>query len=399
MFKELSVRADSWFRLLVFVSACLAGVTFLSYALQGSASPRLSQLLFLIGLGGENNVGAWWSGTLLLLASVFAFDGYASHRNSDAERRGWLTLALVLIMLSFDEIASLHEYIISTARPLIVVPGLIGAGMTLYAFHQLISAKVDRRMIVRLGVAFALLATIPMQEVLQHAREWNDPVLYGVRALIEEGAEIAAMLIFVDVTRKNTERLARRGDALRLTALYRRPLLAGAAVSLPFLTWASFVLPYPGGPADWLTVSLYVLCALHVVRAMLSSESPNAVDAIPLLALYAAASLSANALKLAWDPQILGTPVSVRGLGMCVLLIAAALVLRRFDRPAKVRWLLPAAAVALAAAVATPSSQTFWCAFPAVLALYLYAIESRFAEGHAGRAANADAFGHRARAG
>src|SRR5690554_1622071 len=91
--------ARRWFALLVIVSVALVIVTFMSYAFQGDGPT--TRILFLIGLGGENNVGAWWSGMLLLLASVFAFDGFLNGGKPKAERRAWLALAVALFMLSF----------------------------------------------------------------------------------------------------------------------------------------------------------------------------------------------------------------------------------------------------------------------------------------------------------
>ena len=82
-------------------------VTLFSYALAGSGA--LSRLLFWLGLGGENNIGAWWSGMLLVLAAFFAFDGFFNPDKPLGERRGWLALGFALLFLSFDEIASLHE--------------------------------------------------------------------------------------------------------------------------------------------------------------------------------------------------------------------------------------------------------------------------------------------------
>ncbi|HSC15516.1 MAG TPA: hypothetical protein VLI71_10385, partial [Gammaproteobacteria bacterium] len=102
----LSIRL--WFCVLLTVSTGLLVATVLSYATE---QRPLAFVLFWFGLGGEANIGAWWSGMLLVLAAFLAFDGFFDANKPSAEQRGWLALGLALLLLSFDEVASLHEYL------------------------------------------------------------------------------------------------------------------------------------------------------------------------------------------------------------------------------------------------------------------------------------------------
>ncbi len=373
-------RARPWFLVLVAVSALLLVVTFIAYALAGTG-PSV-RLLFWIGLGGENNIGAWWSGMLLVLAGFFAFDGFTNPDKPVEERRGWLSLGLALLLLSFDELASLHEYLLRPNRAFLLalgVVGLVGLFLAGYGMAQLQRAKVPARVIVPLLLAFFLLASVPLHEIVQKTREWPDPVVYGGRAVLEEGTEVVAMLLFVAVTHVNSAWLLRASrDFLVTPVQWRRLITATAAVLWAPLTAATFVLQNPGGPADWLAASLFLICALLATRAAVMRRKLDA-QSVCLIMLYVAASAAANAVAFEWSPTVLGIPVSVRGAVFAMLLMGAVVLLRANQRRMDVpRTLLVAAAIA-GSAIVWPTSQLLWCGLPPALALWLYSIESKAA--------------------
>ena len=158
-----------WFSIIVVVSVILILVTFASYSLKGNG--LLSTVLFKIGLGGENNFGAWWSGMLLLLGAVLAFDGYRLYDRSVHQRRGWLALAFILLILSFDEVAALQE-------GMHIVPyAAVGLTMLGFAVIELIVGHTDRRAVVLILVSFGLFGTIAIQEYFQHALIYAYPMV------------------------------------------------------------------------------------------------------------------------------------------------------------------------------------------------------------------------------
>jgi hypothetical protein len=367
--------APPWFAALVGVSALLLLVTQFSYAFARSGS--ISTVLFWLGLGGENNIGSWWSGMLLALGAVCAFDGAAGSTKPRYERRGWYSLGLALLLLSFDEVASLHEYLSTRGMTYLAVLGVIGLALVGYAMVQLARARVSKRKLELLLAGFGLLATVPVHEVVQHALEWPDPVVYGVRAMLEEGTEIVAMLMFVWVLRANS--VAALQNSLGLfsaLARRRRAIVAGGVVLWPALTALTLVLPYPGGPADWLAALLFLLCALLVIRTAVQNGTVDARSKW-LIALFVSASAAANAVKVGWNPLVLGAPVSLRGVALALGVLAAVVLLRASGRRMNTRRaLLVAVAIAGSAAVWS-TSQLAWCALPPLLALWMYSIESR----------------------
>lgn len=360
----------SWYACIVGVSVALVLVTFAAYGLD-------NQLLYLIGLGGENNIGAWWSGMLMLLAAVFAYDGYAARDKAARERRGWLALAVLLLVLSFDEVASLHEYLSAKGTAHLAPLAGIVLALSLYALASLYASPASRRVLVQILVAFGFLGTIPIQEHVQHAREWNDPVVYGLRAVAEEGAEIVAMLLLVAAARPNSARMFadRRRTALAALRL-ATPLMLSAAVLIPILVAATFILPYPGGPADWLACSLFFGCALIAARDIAQARQPTSASAA-LLIMYLAASAASNAISLQWDPEVFGVAVGLRGAFFTVLLLAAPAMLRANGRQVNTLSFAAAAAAVASASVLQSESQWLWCLVPPALALWLFQVESR----------------------
>jgi len=371
-----AVSQRLWFHALIAVSVLLLIITQLSYALAGSG--RLSLLLFWAGLGGENNLGAWWSGMLLVLAGVLAFDGFFNPDKPVHEQRGWLALGFALLLLSFDEVASLHEYL-SRSRLSLAALGAVGLALAVFGMLQLRRAGVPKRVLARLSFAFGLLASVPVHEMVQQTLEWPNPVIYGVRAMLEEGTEIIAMLIFVSVTRACSGALLRATRDFMIAPVHGRRLITMAAWILwAPLTAATFVLPSPGGPADWLAGSLLMLCALLAARDAVQLGKLDS-QAARLVLFYVAASAATNAVKLEWDPVVLGIAVSVRGIVFAVLLVAAVEVLKANQRRVNATRSLVIAALIAGSALVWSTSQILWCGLPPLFALWLYTIESKSA--------------------
>jgi hypothetical protein len=121
---------------------------------------------------------------------------------------------------------------------------------------------------------------------------------------------------------------------------------------------------------------LFLLCALLVIRTAVQNGTVEARSKW-LIALFVSASAAANAVKVGWNPLVLGAPVSLRGMALALGVLAAVVLLRAGGRRMSTRRaLLVAVAIAGSAAVWS-TSQLAWCALPPLLALWMYSIESR----------------------
>lgn len=171
-------------------------------------------LLRVLWVDEEGNLPTWFSSTLLLSSSVLAFLIGVARRYQRLPHAGWLVLAGLVLGLSIDESASIHE--ISTryakgagglglfpedgatfawvvyALPLIIIGGWFGA-----RFLRTLDAPVRNRLGIGLVVwmtgVFGIEALTGQLVGLQ-TRTWT----YLVLATLEEGAEMIGAIVFID---------------------------------------------------------------------------------------------------------------------------------------------------------------------------------------------------------
>jgi hypothetical protein len=160
----------------------------------------------------EQTVGTWFTASLLLCAGVLvAAISAAARATRDQWARHWFGLALILIFVSCDEVASLHEQlgdwvkdIMPTGGPLLwawVVPYSIFAvvvGLAYLSFLRALPPDSRRRFILAAAIYIGGALVIEMIEAaITDARgRGGGPVT--ILAVIEETAEMAgaALLIY-----------------------------------------------------------------------------------------------------------------------------------------------------------------------------------------------------------
>ena len=98
---------------------------------------------------------------------------------SEHERRGWLTLAAILLLMSFDEVGSVHEHEWIS----FVTYGLVGLSMLSFSIAEFLRGRTERRTVGLILLSFGLFGTIALQETLQNNLTWNNQVVYGARQL------------------------------------------------------------------------------------------------------------------------------------------------------------------------------------------------------------------------
>jgi hypothetical protein len=328
----------------------------------------LTLLLFWLGLGGDGNVGAWWSGVLFLLAALFALDRAAEARRTASERRGWGALAAALAFLSFDEIASLHEFLTARGELYLAPMGVVGLGLVAYALARLRRAGAA---LGKLFLGFGLLATVPAQELVQHAVEWNNDWIYGARACLEEGTEIAGALALLAATSGGLLRIRVGRDTFASLVWLGRPLFWLAAVALPSSAAMAVYFNFPG-MANWLAAALFLACALLAARGAAAQREPRVLWA---MALYFFASLGANAVRPDWDPTVLGLHLNLRGFYFGALLLAAPWVLSTGEPWHRRAFWLALAGCTLAAALLPLRPYVVWTNWPPMIALLCFYVE------------------------
>jgi hypothetical protein len=152
----------------------------------------------------EGNLPTWFSMLLLLMCSVpAAAIAAVEHRSGDPRWRMWAMLAVLFVLLSADEGASLHELLVTPLRGMVgnspwlryplILPGsgVAMAGALVFGrFLQSWPAAIGRLFLA--GSALFLFGALGVETV----GGWFDPVVHGpsvtylLLATVEEGCEM-----------------------------------------------------------------------------------------------------------------------------------------------------------------------------------------------------------------
>jgi hypothetical protein len=282
-------RAAAYVRTLVIVSGVLVLATVVL---------RFGKALFLapLNLTNENVAAAWFSGILLLLASLHAADGYFRLRHTNFRTAlAWCVISGMLLVLSADEIGSLHERIddvLAMGPWLSYLPFLIVLlGCCAWSFIQLWITPSERSRVPGLIIGFAILVSVGGQEYIEKAFRW--PWYLGpLRSGVEEGSELGGMIILIYTMLPNSAGLFSHARRTHAPAFSSIPALRWFIVtSAAILAWPVSVLSasldlqvVTGHVSDWLACALFVLSAGLVLHHWI--QSSHEARTFPAAALF-----------------------------------------------------------------------------------------------------------------
>jgi hypothetical protein len=176
---------------------------------------------------------------------------------------------LLLLVLSIDEVASVHERMGSWTA---LAPfGLVLCLLAAFACMTLWRVPEERAKAQWILVALSLFASVAGQEHLENQSQWWG-AFDSLRAFVEEGTEIGAMVLLLWVTmRKSGGMFDSRGcPGPVFEGLVRAPmalLVAGLTIAPIFVYLAiEFAHPERGNPALWLAAASLFSAALCAAR-------------------------------------------------------------------------------------------------------------------------------------
>lgn len=309
----------AWFYTAVLLSGVCVAAIGVNYFLPGFAPT----LIDAMQLTHENNVAVWWSGALLLMTSIHAFDAAAAASKRGALRpaRAWLSLSAVSLFLSADEIGSLHERLGMVAERILGVNAwfpqipiaMVLALLLLYALNVFRQDKEHSHYVVPLLLGFGVLGTVPLQEQVEHMFEWPQAIQW-LRASVEEGTELLGMLLLLRVVLRPTFEIAGRKDpterrfARFLPALGPAHLLSICAAAPLF---AALVVRIPDGRgqlADWVGVAAFLGAGVAAAEWLLQGRRAERGRLFLLAGTGVVGSIVATAL----DPEMVLTLGNLR---------------------------------------------------------------------------------------
>ncbi len=196
----ISSRALLWALLIVALTllACHAAVQIYHYRIQ--EVPWLLRQAF--DVDQENNLPTWFSGLLLLIASVFLWI-CARKKRTDGDRwfAQWYVLAVGFLLMSVDEVAGIHETINSFIVITWAIPGgiialVIGLAFLPFMLHL---PKPTARLFALAGAVY--LAGAVGLEIVGNSlvsQRLRDTLEYNLWTLAEESLEMLGVILFLN---------------------------------------------------------------------------------------------------------------------------------------------------------------------------------------------------------
>jgi hypothetical protein len=157
-----------------------------------------------LNVNGEANLPTWWNASLLLAVAFCASVARFQERDT-ARRRAWLLVAVAGLLLSMDEITSLHErlngLVLSTGLTPRTFPWLI-PGVFIAAAGFLLLVRVGRalpspaRRLLLLALTVYAVGAVGVEAVNGVLREvrW---LYYVMGTTVEEALEMAACILAI----------------------------------------------------------------------------------------------------------------------------------------------------------------------------------------------------------
>ena len=296
--------------------AAIAGVLALllvvaTLTAKGDAPRALRVVLAQLELKAENTVSVWVSSALLAAVALACGIAFLVDRRgampvpgtglTGVLRYGWLAMALVFALLSFDEMGSIHERVhlllgsdrvpsgvgdiqSPWVRQLIVPICLVAAFMLTFAWKRLREVPAAFACLA-CGVVMFLL--IPVQETI-HAGWYSDALAAGrgsgyrtpsIHTVLEEGGELSGSILFLVGTLLFVSDRAPHHSAQTLFAsvpavslVIVMCMISGFVLMLALMGELVFLHDKQGSPQNWFPSMTALLCAVGCFAASRYAE-------------------------------------------------------------------------------------------------------------------------------
>ena len=301
-----------------------------------------SRLLIYLTLGVENNLASWFSSMSLLLVGINYQD---SARYYQAEKLPLRIVALVLVALSIDEQASLHERLFEGNWTFLIVTGVVCVAIFAYAVHKLLASPEWRKSTFLLIAGFAFFSTVVLQEFFEH-RVSLPRWAVGPRTAFEEGCELVGIfLCLLSVARIRAPANSLWVSSALLSDRSALGIVPLAILGMVFHTISVLIAPHlgdlstRGNPAMWFPIAVYFVCAYYCGSRVLHSGELPLVEVLLAIVFL---SLSALHIMFNYDQH---APSFLLALGLVATIAVVYLLVTRVNlRLSSFIYFLPALA-------------------------------------------------------
>ncbi|GMU20392.1 MAG: hypothetical protein AMXMBFR13_04890 [Phycisphaerae bacterium] len=342
-------------------------------------------LLRPFSLANEMNLAAWWSGALLLLFGLLCHSIALRLKPLHLPAsRAMLVLSLLGLGLFCDEVGSIHEraeFLVPLDGDLALAPfALLGAAALGWSLHRLRQARsVCGNTWKLIALAFLLFGSVYLMEFAEHRIHWT-LFTEGLRTVVEEGTELAAMsiLLFAVLRLRATLDSSRAVDLLpeRQTLVLATWLAAGLALPIVLVrarfTPEQLKMPVRGDFGMLVPIFCFTCAALAALRqARLQRENRTGWLSLALVAIILSVDSEAHLRHYLLRSERTWWRTDLDLLWGIPLLMA---VIMQFPREYRWRAFLAAlAGSALVLGSALSQSEFVWLSVPSLVAIGLVA--------------------------
>ncbi len=229
-----------------------------------------------LSLSHEGNYSVWWSGVCLLLSGLMFFrlggDAYYSLK----DRVMWITLSLVVLALSVDEVGSLHERVSMLGGWWALLPfGLIGIGAFTYAIVRMLHTSHYRTSGLLVLASLGLFVGVAGLEQLESLNYFHTTWIAQSRLVVEEGVELLAESLLILAAALQISR--RTGVSVHRVSIVTMPftlpgirelMFAGLVLQLIItVIWMPYLWIHKmGDPAYWYPIFGFLMVAFHCMH-------------------------------------------------------------------------------------------------------------------------------------
>ncbi len=174
--------------------------------------------LLMFKVDGERNISAWYSSSILLVASaLLALIALAMKAGSNRYFLHWSLLSLIFLYLSFDETSVIHEKLNDLGRILPdykflhfpwVLPAIIALIILAAIYFKFVVDLPPRtRLLFIVGGCFYVGGALGVEIVTGYYLEFSQQkdLIYSIFTVFEEGFEMIGVVIFIHALIRHLE--------------------------------------------------------------------------------------------------------------------------------------------------------------------------------------------------
>ncbi len=171
------------------------------------------QITRLIDVDHESNIPTWFSSIILAIAALYAYECSILIASRKNEKKLWQLMSIVLLGMSCDEVAMIHEHFAVVINKYIIRSSairnsesfsfILGPIALLFIFwfayrmNQCLAKSIKAKRFVFIGIAIYLLGALGLEATASYFRYNSLELLLRAEYVLEELCEMTGVIIII----------------------------------------------------------------------------------------------------------------------------------------------------------------------------------------------------------